>query len=438
MDLFYSAAPTIMSTPAISNGIRSFFLGIGELISRGRLRESLDSVIFVTGNESAGMFLLFQLMQHLIYLDMDSCASSIITAYLLSIEIGLTDNKAKGTSGSPSLVLPLLNIPRQDLNLRLDIKHLLNYVGISPKSLPFMDDLTSLSASELKDSKAFLVDHNKLVGISEMIFGNRVVGIIDHHDDEGFYETEIKSAQGPRIIQKTGSCSSLVVKHFSTVLGSSVFKKDRDLAFLALGPLLADTSAMKSSKVEDPDREVYKLYKESLDMNDKQVEDLYKTLDDLKRDVSTLTGPEFLRKDYKEWTPENQEASGKIGISSMVKPLNYLFDTYPHFLDDMKAWGHSRSLDVLILNCSYSDKEDGKFKRDLLIFSPSGVLSEKLVDVIEKITAELKLSPLLLDNKAVAVGSDIHMFHQGNTKASRKQLAPLFKYHIQGVPLNSL
>lgn len=365
---------------------------------------------------------------------MDSCTSSIITAYLLSLQLEsartTTDSSAKSTS-----VFPLLNIPRQDLNLRSDIKFILNKVGVSPSSLTFIDDLTAIPPANFQGSQAFLVDHNKLVGTTEKLFESRVVGIIDHHDDEGFYQAQLQ--QGPRAIQKTGSCSSLVTKYFTSVLGPQLFANDQELALLGLAPLLADTSAMKSSKVEDPDREALKIYQSSLGYTDEQVEELYNTIDDLKRDVSELTGQEFLRKDYKEWSPETS-GLGKIGISSMVKSLNYLFSTYPNFVGDLNAWGQARNLDVMVLNCSYNTKEGGKFKRDLLIWSPSGAFSQRIVDIIGEISDELKLRPLELDNQVTTLSSDIHLFHQGNTKASRKQLAPLLKFHVQGIPLNSL
>lgn len=43
-----------MSNLPVSKGIQSFFAGIGEILAKGGLQRSLDSVVFVTGNESAG------------------------------------------------------------------------------------------------------------------------------------------------------------------------------------------------------------------------------------------------------------------------------------------------------------------------------------------------------------------------------------------------
>lgn len=43
-----------MSTIA-SKGIRSFFKGVGEFLAKDSLKNNLSSIVFVTGNESAGM-----------------------------------------------------------------------------------------------------------------------------------------------------------------------------------------------------------------------------------------------------------------------------------------------------------------------------------------------------------------------------------------------
>lgn len=366
---------------------------------------------------------------------MDSCATSIFTSYLHSIELGLIDSNANQT---PSLVLPLLNIPREDLRLREDIEYLLDKVGIESSSLPFIDDLTKLSPSALAESTAFLVDHNQLLGIAKKIFGDRVVGVIDHHVDAGLYKPQITSANGPRIIEPTGSCSSLATNYFNSRLDASVFADDDHLALLALGPLLADTSGMTSSKVQDPDRKAFKIYKKSLKYDDKDVKKLTKTLDTLKSDVSKLTGLEILRKDYKEWAPEDNipnRGGGKFGISSMVKSLNWLFDTYPDFENDLGVWGIKQGLDVMVLNCSYKNPDDGKRARDLLIWSPDGQYDAKMGELILAINPTLELSPLQLTDTSLKEGSTITLFHQGNTKATRKVLAPLFQYYIQGVPL---
>lgn len=74
-----------------------------------------------------------------------------------------------------------------------------------------------------------LVDHNhfKIPGFD----GNTisVAGIIDHHVDEGLYQDA-----SPRIIQTCGSCTSLVVKHFSGLWKQGLIESEAQLSKMVL------------------------------------------------------------------------------------------------------------------------------------------------------------------------------------------------------------
>lgn len=47
-----------MSSLTVSKGVQTFFAGIGEILAKDGLREYLDSIVFVTGNESAGTLMV--------------------------------------------------------------------------------------------------------------------------------------------------------------------------------------------------------------------------------------------------------------------------------------------------------------------------------------------------------------------------------------------
>jgi exopolyphosphatase len=372
-------------------------------------------------------------------IDLDSCVSSIITAYLYSIDQGQE-------SPTTPLVLPLINIPREDLNLRPDITYLLKQTGIATASLTFLDDLLPLKKTPGTASpKTILVDHNKLLGPTREIFGTNVIGIIDHHDDEQAYQ--IDGSTGPKIIERTGSCSSLVVNYFNAKLSSTVFDTDKDLALLALGPLLADTSNM-TSRVEAFDTKSYEILTRALGYSVADVTAFHHTLDRYKKDVSSLTGAEILRKDYKEWMPESHttdEAAhknsipGKIGISSVVKSLAWLYNTHASFEADIQQWTERRQLDFFAVMSSYvDDSKDGhdNFCRDILLYvsaKATKASKKKLQEVIKEVRGPLGLEPLNLKTS-----EGFYAFHQRNLKSSRKQVAPLLKFHIQGVAMNSL
>ena len=92
-----------------------------------------------------------------------------------------------------------------------------------------------------------LVDHNNIQGDElHEAFGAgklKVVGIIDHHEDEGqFVESQ------PRIIRTCGSNSSLVFNYFYNEFfknnTSKFLETQLEAIKLLLGPLLIDTSGM--------------------------------------------------------------------------------------------------------------------------------------------------------------------------------------------------
>lgn len=80
-----------------------------------------------------------------------------------------------------------------------------------------MGDLISLDdlreGLKAEDTKWILVDHNALQGELGKVYGGRVRGCIDHHDEEGKVPNkELCEAEGEmRIIEKSGSCASLVI-----------------------------------------------------------------------------------------------------------------------------------------------------------------------------------------------------------------------------------
>ena len=85
-----------------------------------------------------------------------------------------------------------------------------------------------------------------------------MVGIIDHHEDEGqFVESQ------PRIIRTCGSNSSLVFNYFYNEFfknnTSKFLETQLEAIKLLLGPLLIDTSGM-TQKVEEPDTEAFSIY----------------------------------------------------------------------------------------------------------------------------------------------------------------------------------
>lgn len=418
--------------------LSTFAKSVHDAISSGLLKKSLDSVLFVTGNESA---------------DLDSCASSIMNAYLytIALEQGSAPKLASTVfpSFSPSLVIPFINIPREDLNLRPDVKYLLQISGYNSQSVAFLDDFEPINHTTPNqpfynptDAYSFVVDHNKLNGpVKQLFTADRVVGILDHHDDENSYQHA-----NPRIIKKTGSCMSIIVNYWRNQLKEcdSIFKNEANLSVLGLGPILSDTNCLRSKvEPEDVDAstfliEAIKSNKNALFTNYTQLSD---QIDKKKKDVSSMTGYELLRKDYKEWTKDDNDPNQKdikIGISSIPKSLSFIYSKYgeEQFQNDLKKWALKRHLDLTVVMTTYTD-ESGTFSRDLLIFSTSDKIStSELKKVIENISETLNLKETT--PKILSETKGFFQFLQGDIKSSRKQVAPLLRHYIQGAPLNKL
>lgn len=357
------------------------------------IKASPAAFTIVSGNESA---------------DLDSCVSSALYAYLSQ-----TQSKVD--------VFPLINIPKQDIQLRRDFMWLLAKLDIKDNSFLFLDDLTP---QLLQHASLALVDHNKVTAsLAEL--DDKVIGVIDHHDDEGLY----KSAD-PRLVTKNGSCSSLVYTWWNKTLNglNGSIASDAALNELALAPLLIDTSNMKS-KVEAHDTEAYDLITKALNpvsafATTKDVKSFYKTLDEKKRDLSGFDAVQMLRKDYKDWA----ENGAKLGMSTVVLGLEDILKQDKEFFPKLHDFCEEHSVTVHVTMTSYTDAA-GKHARQMIIYSPKGC-NDGVQKFLDGSSADLQLEPLSVDDSGIS--GQLWVFQQNNAKASRKQVAPRLRSAIFG------
>ncbi|KNG51826.1 hypothetical protein TW65_01018 [Stemphylium lycopersici] len=370
------------------NSLRAFLAH-----ARGALRNAVDSsqkITFVIGNESA---------------DLDSMSCSILYAYIRSMS-------PPKNAFSPVYV-PITNIPAADIQLRPEYLAVFRHANIESKHLITLDDLPALSDTRCKlapeNTKWILVDHNALQGQLGKIYADRVLGVIDHHDDEG--KVPADTGDEPRIIEKSGSCTSLIVNYcrqsWDALSGSAmssgaahaqgdslsndaafVQRWDADVAQLGLASILIDTANLNdASKTTEHDREAVE-YLEAKIMMCAQLAasfdrtSFYKEMDAAKKDIGSLKLQDILRKDYKQW-----DQGQKLGVSSVVKPIEFLQEKAGHeastspaeaFLDAMKDFAKERELDMFSLMTT-STSGDGQFRRELVLwaFNESAVLAAK-------------------------------------------------------------
>lgn len=363
--------------------------------------------------------------------DLDSLCSAVVFAYLRS-----------HTQPKYTLHIPLANIPREDLPLRPELSAALGHAGVKAEELLTLSDFEDAVRShdlEPQDTRWLLVDHNALTGALGERFGSRVVGCVDHHEDEMVVAQD--TGDEPRVLRKTGSCMSLVVEHCRGAwealsasggegeAGVDAAELDAQLARVALGPILIDTNNLKSkAKTTETDIKVVEFLDAKIGKDEKYDRKKYfKQLSKLKEDISLFSYRDNFRKDFKSWT----EAGLVLGTSSVPQGFRYMLETIGDkeiMLSEFRKFAEDKKVDIACIMTS-SSKDEGVFKRNLMVWA----LNEKAVRAVEKFV-EMQRETLGLEkfHHMDLDGGDgkqevRYAWNQHQTKNSRKQLAPMLR-----------
>ncbi|KAJ3800028.1 exopolyphosphatase [Lentinula aff. detonsa] len=297
--------------------------------------------------------------------DLDTIASSIAFAWLRTKVLN-----------QPSI--SLLQMDRNDLDLRAENLHALELAGVSrPKDqLLFVADLIDFHPFPSREFA--LVDHNRLSSTFTPEESPVVVAIVDHHADENLY---VDSAE-PRIIAPSGSCASHITNLMETV------DLPPELATLLLSAILIDTDGLKpGGKAIDVDRKAadylapkstFASSVSALQTNDTTpsstlyevdfIRSLSEELSTKKNDVSHLGPRDLLRRDYKQyefilpWHPAKPTI--RAGLSTVpVKLEEWAADGKLETEGD--AWMKEKGLHVLGVLTAYRGATKGKRKREM-------------------------------------------------------------------------
>lgn len=300
------------------------------------------------------------------------------------------------------------------------------------------------------------MDHNKLQVDLGHHYSSRVQGVIDHHEEENAVPENTDPE--PRVIEKCGSCTSLVVRQcksaWDSILSSSLSTGaahgqgefaindsvvtqgwDAQVAKLALASILVDTANLTASgKVKQVDRDSVDYLEAKIQMSPKDArtwnrDHYYKEIDDAKRNISSLSLTEILIKDYKGWT----ENGAKLGISSVVKPLGFLVqkageEKSSSFEDQLQRFMDDRDLSVFAIMTT-STTSEGDFKRELLLQARSSATSSA-ISFAEQGASEFQLEyihieGILTRDKPGQLWRKTWL--QKDVSKSRKQVAPLLR-----------
>lgn len=364
------------------------------------------------------------------------------------------------------LYIPVTNMPASGIRMRPEFQAVFKYANIEATHLITLDDLPALSEIQAKlkpeNTKWILVDHNALQGQLGKIYSSRVQGVIDHHEDEGKVPKD--TGEEPRIIEKSGSCTSLITNYvrptWDMLSGSAlssgaahaqgdamvdddavVKRWDASVAQLGLASILIDTSNLEDrNKTTDHDRQAVE-YLEAKIMLCPQLATsfdrtkFYEAVDAAKKDIGPLKLQDILQKDYKEWEQDNGQ---KLGISSVVKPIEFLqnkageeagSESDKAFLDSITSFVEKRKLDLYSIMTT-STSASGDFQRELLLWA----FNEKAVSWAESFE-EKSRDELGLEewdgSQDVASGEDNgqwrRVWWQRQVQHSRKRVAPLLR-----------
>lgn len=317
---------------------------------------------------------------------------------------------------------------------------MLKHAAVTFDDVLTLTDLPGRDSLKPEDTRWFLVDHNVMAGTIGQAYGNRVVGCVDHHDDEGKLSHDAK----PRVIEKCGSCMSLVVEQCREEW-DALSKEDSSeealqintqLAYLALGPILIDTSNLRNKDKTTPHDERAVAIAESKIITGSGYDrkEFFANVSALKEDISYMSFRDIFRKDYKEWT----EGQAKLGTSSVPQSFAFLVrkaEGERAFVRELEKWSAEKELDVVAVLTAH--KEDGKFTRELLVWARTGpgVVKAAKKFAEEDGTEKLGLGPWGdggLDAED-GQGSWRRCWTQAKLENSRKQIAPMLRDALKGV-----
>ncbi len=328
--------------------------------------------------------------------DLDSMASSVLYAW------------SRGSVSGGLSNVPVMNIPREDFNLRTEALWLFQEAGMDVKSLVFLDDVDLGKLLANSASKLVLIDHNKLAA-GQAAWEPKVEEIVDHHTDEGLYPA------ARRTIAPVGSASTLVAE---AMFGGSA-RLDAGIATLALGTILLDTVNLdpEAKRVTPRDEAVAKRLLPVCGTDQKA---LFDKLQFEKFNVAALSSKDILRKDYKEY----KMGSVLCGMSSALLSLADWMVKDKSLEASFKAYAESRKLAVLLVMSAYTAPD---FTRELAVHSDDASLRKKLVEFMNK--SGLGLTPLPAASGKIRGNTEYYA--QADLSQSRKKLQPLLSGFLQ-------
>lgn len=343
-------------------------------IDQLRRGENREPFYVVLGNQSA---------------DMDSVVSAIILAHI------------RGPS-----VLSLINIPKEDLDLRKDVDYLFNKLGVDRDALLYREDFPLLiDYAKQGLTRIILVDHN-ILPVDQTALEPYVEEIFDHHQDENV--PYLLLAPEKKHLLVTGSNASLIAKEIFETKQKALTE---EVSYLLLAPILLDTDNLKDrNKTTRLDRFMAKRLKKLA--GKLYTSDYYEILLERKLYVDPTRPDQILRKDFKTY----QEGKLAYGISSLPASVEWSEKNRINWEGAVRIFLEQQAVNLWM---GLEHMDDGMH---LILYTPSKKLQEALVEHIrlsEALNQRLQLK---------SCDSQGFLFYEIEGKIARKQLQPLFLF----------
>ncbi|CAN8069305.1 unnamed protein product, partial [Agarophyton chilense] len=208
--------------------------------------------------------------------DLDSIASSLVYAYV---------TRTEGT------VVAMLRMGRDELALRGDARLALRESGIDEAVLRWLPEEEEERGDAVAQCELVLVDHNALCESAARRLRGRVVGVLDHHEDERRHLDA-----SPRVVTRVGSCATLVAEEAR----ASSTHLPADAARLLLAALLSDVGVNATGSRATPrDAAALKWTMTAARIDATEARNFGHRLHAAKHDVSALSASQLLRRDLK-------------------------------------------------------------------------------------------------------------------------------------------
>jgi len=401
--------------------------------------------------------------------DADSIISSLALAYTKNLEYSSSSSDDDAHNN-----IPLVSIPRSDMALRRETVLLLQMAGVSTEQLLYLDDASvqsvfkvDTSTSSSMDMDLTLVDHNKIrSGLSHL--SDRVVEIVDHHADEEAHRHIVPHRR--RIAFEHGhatagsACTLVTEILLEHIVCSTNDKIDAGVSLGLLGVILIDTMNMSVEAGKGTDRDANAIsnlvahtdwtqLRPCFALDGKAADrifpkglgtapdctELHDYLRDCKFDPEfwkELSVKDCLRIDYKrfESSSDADKPDNVFGLSSILLSLDD-FMSKSHLTNSVTEFMQSANVALLGV-MSMKIGVDGTPNREMLLFGSENESDSDPVDsMVQYLTGDEKA--LFLNMKDVPIGTDVlanddspnlitmRRLYQGNTKGSRKQVAPV-------------